>query len=141
MCGEGEGGRVVRCGGHRAAAGIHIRRDVVAWNNSLTPLIYVLAGLYAFPGESYRIVTEAGIPPQFVAFRDKAIDTWYEILRAANTMGKVFNIVRISLNEHPTNSVSSGGILSCRCLQALVSICHVAPKKPNPCSYTRLSQG
>jgi V8-like Glu-specific endopeptidase len=77
----------------------------VAWNNSLTALNYVLAGLYPFPGESYRIVTEAGIPPQFVAFRDKAIDTWYEILRAANTRGKVFDLVGIALNEHPTNSV------------------------------------
>jgi V8-like Glu-specific endopeptidase len=77
----------------------------VAWNNSLTALNYVLAGLYPFPSESYRMVTEAGIPPQFVAFREKAIDTWYEILRAAETRGKVIDLVRVALKEHPEHSV------------------------------------
>jgi V8-like Glu-specific endopeptidase len=77
----------------------------VAWNNTLTALNYVLAGLYPFPGESHRIINEAGIPPQFVAFRDRAIDTWYEILRAADTRGKVTDLVRVALNEHPENSV------------------------------------
>lgn len=77
----------------------------MAWNPTLTALNYVLAGLYPFPGESHRIVSEAGIPPQFVAFRDKAIDTWYEILRAADGRRKVIDVVRVALKEHPENSV------------------------------------
>ncbi|HEX8556639.1 MAG TPA: trypsin-like peptidase domain-containing protein [Pyrinomonadaceae bacterium] len=75
----------------------------MASRETLTALNYVLAGLYPFPADSYRIVEEAGIPPQVVAFRPKAIDTWYEILRAANNMGRVLDVVRAALNEHPEN--------------------------------------
>lgn len=77
----------------------------MAWNETLTALNYVLAGLYPFPSDSHRIVQEAGIPPQFVAFKAKAIDTWYEILRAANNRGKVIEVVRAALKEHPENPV------------------------------------
>jgi V8-like Glu-specific endopeptidase len=77
----------------------------MAWNYTLTVLNYVLAGLYPFPNESHRIVTEADILPQFVAFRDKAIDTWFEILRVADSQKKVVDIVRVALKEHPDNSV------------------------------------
>lgn len=77
----------------------------MAWNETLTALNYVLAGLYPIPGDSHRIVQEAGIPPQFVAFKAKAIDTWYEILRAANNRGKVIEVVRAALKEHPENPV------------------------------------
>jgi V8-like Glu-specific endopeptidase len=77
----------------------------MSWNDNLTALNYVLAGLYPFPKESHRMVVEAGIPPQFVAFRDKAIDTWFEILLAANSRGKVIDVVRVALKEYPDNSV------------------------------------
>jgi V8-like Glu-specific endopeptidase len=77
----------------------------MSWNETLTALNYVLAGLYPFPGDSHRIVQEAGIPPQFVAFKAKAIDTWYEILRAAHGRGKVSDVVQVALKEHPENPV------------------------------------
>src|SRR5687768_9113892 len=77
----------------------------MAWNDNLTALMYVLAGLYPFRDESYRIVTVAGIPPQFVSFREKGIDNWYEILRSAYTRDKVTDVVRVALKEHPENSV------------------------------------
>lgn len=74
-------------------------------NETRTALSYVLAGLYPFPGDPYRIVEEAGIPPQFVAFRPKAIDTWFEILRTADNRGKVSDVIRVALREHPENPV------------------------------------
>lgn len=74
-------------------------------NETRTALNYVLAGLYPFPSDPYRIVQEAGIPPQFVAFRAKAIDTWYEILRTADNRDKVSDVVRVALKEHPENPV------------------------------------
>jgi V8-like Glu-specific endopeptidase len=77
----------------------------MAWNKTLTALNYVLAGLYPFPGESHRIVREAGIPPEFVSFKDKAIDNWHEILRAADDRNKVAEVVRVALREHPENAV------------------------------------
>ncbi|HVG20431.1 MAG TPA: trypsin-like peptidase domain-containing protein [Blastocatellia bacterium] len=77
----------------------------MAWNDNLTALNYVLAGLYPFPKESYRIVVESDIPPQQVAFRDKAIDTWFEILHVADIRGKVTNVIRAALKDHPENSV------------------------------------
>jgi V8-like Glu-specific endopeptidase len=75
------------------------------WNETLTALYYVLAGLYPFPKESQRIVVEAGIPPQFVSFKDKAIDNWFEIVRAANDRNKVPDLILAVLKEHPENSV------------------------------------
>lgn len=78
---------------------------MMAWNETLTALNYVLAGLYPFPGESHRIVVEAGIKPEFVAFKDRAIDNWFEILRTANNMEKVLDVLRVVLKQHPENSV------------------------------------
>jgi V8-like Glu-specific endopeptidase len=77
----------------------------MAWNETLTALNYVLAGLYPFRDESYRIVVEAGIKPEFVAFKDRAIDNWFEILRTANNMEKVLDVVRVVLKQHPQNAV------------------------------------
>jgi V8-like Glu-specific endopeptidase len=74
-------------------------------DETLTALNYVLAGLYPFREESYRIVKQAGIPLEFVAFSNRAIDNWFEILRAAENRNKVQDIVRVALKEHSNNSV------------------------------------
>lgn len=75
------------------------------WNDTLTALLYVLARLYPFPGDSYRVVSESGIPPQFIAFRDKAVDTWHGILREANNRGKVTDVVRQALKDYPDEPI------------------------------------
>ncbi|MCI0664931.1 MAG: serine protease [Acidobacteria bacterium] len=77
----------------------------MAWNDRLTALNYVLAGLYPLSGDATRIVTESGIPPQFVRFKEKAIDTWFEVLHAANERGKVINVIQTALKEYPDNPV------------------------------------
>ena len=75
------------------------------WNETLTALGYVLAGLYPFQEESHRIVIEAGIPPEFVSWQKKAIDNWFQILRTASNRKKVMDVVRVALKEHPENSI------------------------------------
>lgn len=77
----------------------------MGWNDTLSALSHVLAGLYPFRDESYRIVVEAGIPPEYVPFKDRAIDNWFQIIRTANNRKKVLDVVEVALNEHPENSV------------------------------------
>jgi hypothetical protein len=75
------------------------------FDETLIALNYVLAGLYPFKDESFRIVTEAGDFAMHVAFKDSAIDNWFQILFTANNRGKVKDLVRVALKEHPENSV------------------------------------
>jgi V8-like Glu-specific endopeptidase len=75
------------------------------WSKYLTELNYVLAGLYPFREDWFRIVSESGIPPSHVAFRDKAINTWYEVLREALIRKKIPNIIRIALKDYPQNPI------------------------------------
>ena len=76
------------------------------WNNNLTALNYVLAGLYPFPDDSYRLIDEAGIPRSFIAFQKRAIDNWYQILlEASKREGKVSSLVEAALKDYPDNAV------------------------------------
>lgn len=75
----------------------------MTWNDNLTNLNYVLAGLYPLTQDSYRIVDEAGIPRTHVSFRARAIDNWYEILSEAKRRGKVINIIRAARNDYSEN--------------------------------------
>lgn len=77
----------------------------MGWNDTLSALGYVLAGLYPFREESYRIVVQAGIPPQYVSWQAKAIDNWFQIIRSANDRNKVLDVAREALKEHPDNSI------------------------------------
>jgi hypothetical protein len=73
------------------------------WNKQLTNLNYVLASLYPLAESSYRIVAAAGIPVAQVAFRAKAIDNWFEILKEAESRGKVLPLIDAALQDHPEN--------------------------------------
>ncbi len=77
----------------------------MSWNDNLTALNYVLAGLYPSLEDSYRIVDEAGIPRPFVAFRARAIDNWHEILVEADKREKVIDVIRAALRQYPDNPV------------------------------------
>src|ERR1044071_886535 len=73
----------------------------MAWNETLTALNHVLANLYPLTQDSYRIVDAAGLPKVQIAFRDKAIDNWYEILSVAERRQKVLDIVKAALKDYP----------------------------------------
>jgi len=77
----------------------------MAWNDSLTALNYVLAGLYPFKEESLRVVEAAGLPKIHVAFRDKAIDNWYNILVQADTRGMTPAVIDAALKDHPSDPI------------------------------------
>src|SRR5829696_5307050 len=77
----------------------------MGWNDTLTDLSHVLAGLYPFREESYRIVVKAGVPPEYVSFKDRPIDNWFQIILTASHRNKVLDVVEVALNEHPENSV------------------------------------
>ena len=73
----------------------------MAWNNELTQLNDVLAGLYPLTRDSLRVVDNAGLPKAHIAFRDKAIDNWHQILVEADRRGKVADLIRAALKDYP----------------------------------------
>ena len=72
---------------------------------TLIALRYVLADLYPTVRDSRVVVSDAGIPPAYVEFSDKAITNWFEILRQAEIRGKTLEIVRIALEMATDNSI------------------------------------
>jgi V8-like Glu-specific endopeptidase len=77
----------------------------MAWNETLTVLNYVLAGLYPFVEDSYRIVDAAEIPKIHVAFQRKGIDNWYQILLQADARNKVAKVIEAVLNDFPDHPI------------------------------------
>ncbi len=73
----------------------------MAWNERLTNLNDVLAGLYPLTRESLRVVDAAGLPKAHIAFQDKAIDNWHAILLEAARRGKVDDLVRAARKDYP----------------------------------------
>ncbi|MCB1033989.1 MAG: trypsin-like peptidase domain-containing protein [Acidobacteria bacterium] len=73
----------------------------MAWNENLTQLNHVLAGLYLFPQESVRLVDEAGLPKANIAFQLKALDNWHAILTEAERRGKVRDVVAAAQRDYP----------------------------------------
>lgn len=73
----------------------------MAWNDELTQLNDVLAGLYFMTRDSLRVVDNAGLPKAHIAFRDKAIDNWHQILLEADRRGKVADLIDAALKDYP----------------------------------------
>jgi V8-like Glu-specific endopeptidase len=88
------------------------------WNENLTNLNHVLAGLYPIMSDSYRIVEDAGLPRTQIPFRARAIDNWYEILSEADKRGKLENLIKVVRKEYPENpfleKAEEGGLWSTR---------------------------
>jgi hypothetical protein len=74
------------------------------WDENLTNLNYVLAGLYPLTSDSYRIVDAAGLPRAQIAFQPKAIDNWYSILDQADKRGKVLDVIRAARRDYPEDA-------------------------------------
>ncbi len=73
----------------------------MAWNEELTRLNEVLAGLYFMTRDSLRVVDNAGLPKAHIAFQDKAIDNWHQILLEADRRGKVADVIDAALQDYP----------------------------------------
>src|SRR4051794_22585303 len=77
----------------------------MAWNELLTALNYVLADLFPFQTDSVRIVNEAGLPPAFISFSNKAIDNWHSILSEADKREQILDIIRAARQSYPENPI------------------------------------
>ncbi len=75
----------------------------MSWNDTLTNLNHVLAGLYPLTTDSYRIVRTAGIPLHQVAFNPRSIDNWFEIISVADRQGKVTDLIKAARGDYPDN--------------------------------------
>ncbi len=73
----------------------------MAWNERLTNLNDVLAGLYPLTRESLRVVDAAGLPKAHIAFQDKAIDNWHAILVEASRRKKVDDLISTARADYP----------------------------------------
>ena len=73
----------------------------MAWNDGLTQLNDVLAGLYFMTRDSLRVVDNAGLPKAHIAFQDRAIDNWHQILLEADRRGKVDALIDAALKDYP----------------------------------------
>jgi hypothetical protein len=58
-----------------------------------------LANLYPTQDESYRIVDRAGLNRAQISFRAKALDNWYEIIKAAQAQHRLVALVEAVLQE------------------------------------------
>ena len=75
----------------------------MGWNQTLINLRDVLADLYFTVQDSRRVVEEAGLNPAFMAFDNRAINNWQNILREAQKRDKVQSIVDIAHKDYPEN--------------------------------------
>jgi len=75
----------------------------MSWDEKLTKLRAILANLYPLMSESIRLVTEAGLPSDMVAFQPKAVDNWFAILGEANRRGMVLAVIEAALRDYPNN--------------------------------------
>jgi V8-like Glu-specific endopeptidase len=73
----------------------------MAWNQTLTNLRDLLADLYFTVQDSRRVVEEAGLKPSYIAFDNRAIVNWQNILRDAQRRGKVGAIVAVAHKDYP----------------------------------------
>lgn len=61
----------------------------------------VLADLYRDEDSAARVVTAAGMDVSRIAFKDRAIDNWHEIVREADHQGKLPALLRVTSIEYP----------------------------------------
>ena len=79
----------------------------MSWNSNLTNLRDVLADLYFMAQDSRRVVEDAGLNPTFIAFDNKAIINWHNILREAQKHNKVQTIIEVAQRDYPENEFLS----------------------------------
>jgi V8-like Glu-specific endopeptidase len=75
----------------------------MAWSPFLTNLRDVLASLYPIVNMSVVVVQDAGLNPAFIAFDNRAITNWHNILAEADKRGKVGAIVETARKDYPEN--------------------------------------
>ena len=72
----------------------------MAWNHTLTKLRNILAELYVTETSSRRIVADANINPQLIAFSPRSIDNWQAILEEAHKQNKLDSLLAVVEQEY-----------------------------------------
>jgi V8-like Glu-specific endopeptidase len=75
------------------------------WDENLTNLNDVLAGLYPLMVDSIRIVDDARLPKGFISFQPRAVDNWHAILDEAQKRNKVSDVIRVARKDYPDDPV------------------------------------
>lgn len=68
---------------------------------SLINLRSILANLYPMIGDGMRLAKDAGLSTSQIAFSNKAISNWFEILQRAANEGKVDVLLDLAIDENP----------------------------------------
>ena len=80
-----------------------MNETTMPWNQTLTNLRDLLADLYFTVQDSRVVVEQAGLKPKYIAFDNRAITNWQNILRDAAARGKVQAIVAVARQDFPEN--------------------------------------
>src|SRR6187399_1081556 len=75
------------------------------WNQNLTNLNYLLAGFYPFKNDSLPVAKKATLNILNIAFNDKPVTNWFNILDEADKEDKINNLVEAVLEDYPDNPV------------------------------------
>jgi len=75
------------------------------WNQNLTNLNYLLAGFYPFKNDSLPVAKKATLNILNIAFNDKPVANWFNILDEADKEDKINNLVEAVLEDYPDNPV------------------------------------
>ena len=73
----------------------------MTWNHTLTKLRNILADLYETETTSRRLVADAGINSQLIAFSSRSIDNWQSILEEAQKQGKMDALIAVVEEQYP----------------------------------------
>src|SRR5688572_21089957 len=70
------------------------------WGSDITELQSRLASLYVTQTSSRRIVAQSGLDASRIAFSDKAIENWHNILLEALASKRLANLIAVVLEEY-----------------------------------------
>lgn len=85
---------------------IYVPRSYTTFSSSgFSRLRGILASVYPDSESAHRIVHDAGINEQLVAFSPIAINTWHAILREAKNANRISDLRNVTRAEYPGNKL------------------------------------
>lgn len=75
------------------------------WNTNLINLRDLLADLYWDKTDARRIAQQAGLKVALIAFTDRPVNTWHNILNDALLRDKVQAVIDVARSEYPENKL------------------------------------
>lgn len=82
----------------------------MAWNQNLTNLNYLLAGLYPFKNDALPVARKAGLNILNIGFNEKPVTNWYNIIDQAEKEQKVEPLIRAAMIDYPEDVSLKGAL-------------------------------